>query len=140
VKGTWQGSGTFEVTGVGIGPLIAVAAIVAMASTLAAIVAAILAALFWILVAVAVVLVAVIVLMVLAIRRSMAAHRPSFTVQAEVIREPRPQVTAARAPAEVHYHGGTHLHVEAGADMAVVRQSIPAEALEALGAIAREER
>lgn len=119
--GKWEGSGTFEVTGIGFGPVLAVAAIVVMASAVAAIIAAI----FWILVAVAVVLVAAAVLLGLAIRRKWAGSSP-FAGPVQFFAEPvRPQATAAAPPAVVnHYHGGSHLHIEAGTDPALINRSI----------------
>ncbi|MGH3272347.1 MAG: hypothetical protein ACRDN1_25275 [Trebonia sp.] len=118
----WEGAGTVEVTGFGLGSLLGGAAVVAAVMA----VVAILAAIFWILLAVGIVLLAVIAGLIVLIRRSMAAHRPAFTVRAEVLREPRRHVAAAQPPAVVnHYNGGTHLHVGPGTDPAVIRQAIP---------------
>jgi hypothetical protein len=129
VIGQWEGSGTFKVTGFGIGSVLGGAAVVAVVMAVVAIIAAI----FWILIGVGVVLLAIIAGLVVMIRRSMAAHRPSFTVQAEVIREPRPQVPAAQPQAVVNHY---HLHLpEAGAKSADPRLL---EALRVLGTTRKE--
>jgi hypothetical protein len=73
------------------------------------------------------VILAVLVGAVILVRRRPAADDNAFAGQAEALRRSvRPQATAAQPLTVIHYHGGTHLHLEAGADTAgIIRQALP---------------
>ncbi len=68
------------------------------------------------------------------LRRHPAAEVQLLAQRAEALRldvaeRGRPQVTAAQPPVINHYHGGTHVHVEAGADPAVIRRALGSDGL-----------
>jgi len=122
VKGTWQGSGTWQTSGPGAGPVLAVAAAVAAL----AILEWLLARLWWLLAGTAV-LAAAGIAGYLALLRWAARHdtRPGAApVDRAVPAAVRSQVTAITPPAienHVHYH----VHVGDEASASIIRQPPP---------------
>lgn len=118
MHGTWQvagrggGGGAFRL---GAGAILAAAVLSWLATVLwlLAIIGAILL----------VIIAAITVGLVMVLRRpkgeAEALSRQAAALRADMA--PRSVTAAAPPPAVVHYHGGTHLHIEPGADPDVIR-------------------
>lgn len=122
MNGTWQTTG-------GGGPAAGLAAVVVTAAVVGSAVAAWIVTKMLLIVLIALALLVIAVLLVLVVRRirhpegavQLAGQRAALGACADMrVVEARP------AAAGVHYHGGTHVHIEAGADeaAALIRNSI----------------
>lgn len=123
VNGTWQttgGGGGGKV----IGLVAAAVAVIVAAESLAALLATLAEIL---LITAAVVIVVVLGLVVAALllrRRFNPDYSPALAEQAAAVRALAAEQTATKV---VHYHGGTHLHIEPGTDPALIRNVIAGE-------------
>jgi type VI protein secretion system component VasK len=115
MNGTWQTTG-------GGGPAVGLVAVAAVAAVVGAAAAA------WILTKVLLIVLILVALLVIAVMVILVVRRirhPEGAVQlartvAALRADAELQAVETRPAAGVHYHGGTHLHIEAGADAAAV--------------------
>ena len=128
MRGTWQGSGTFEVTGAGCGPVVAGAAVLVAA---AAAVEWLLARIWWVVggtvLVAAVTGAAVLCLMRWTGRREVefGRQRQRSTLRAEQLRE-----IGTSVPVPLVIEGGLHIHLhglDADEQPDVIRQALAAE-------------
>lgn len=116
MEGTWQTTG-------GGGPAAGLVAVAVTAAVVGSAVAAWIITKLLIIVLIALALLVIAVMLVLVVRRirhpegAVQIARPVPALRAEVVQQ---AAVARPAAAGVHYHGGTHLHIEAGADAAAV--------------------
>ncbi|HWG03229.1 MAG TPA: hypothetical protein VG164_15455 [Trebonia sp.] len=122
-------NGTWQTTGGGGAPAAGLVAVSVAAAVVGAAVAAWIITKMLLIVLIALALLVIAVMVVLVVRRirhpegAVQIARPAPALAAEVV----PQAVEARpAAAGVTYHGGTHVHIEAGADeaAALIRNSI----------------
>jgi hypothetical protein len=115
MNGTWQTTGGGSAVGVGAGAVAAAAVVYVVV------------ALIWFIVIGAFVLLVLGVAGAVWMHRRYPAYSPVIARQAADIRAAVAAVQAVEAKqgaVTVHYHGGTHLHIEPGADAhAILRQS-----------------
>jgi hypothetical protein len=117
VNGTWQ------TTGGSGGPSAGLVAVAVAAAVVGAAVAAWIITKLLLIALITVALLVIAVMVVLVVRRirhpegavQLARQGPALRADVEM-----QAVEARPAAAGVHYHGGTHLHIEAGADAAAV--------------------
>ena len=120
-------NGTWKTTGGGGGTAVRLAAAAAVAAAVASAVVSVLAALLWVIVITAAVLLALAVVGVVLIRRRYSAHSPELARQAAALRVAAAQAVEAKPVTVIHYHGGTHVHLKAGADPAALRPLLRTE-------------
>ena len=119
MNGTWQTTG---------GGANGTAVRLGAGAAAAAVLLSWLATVLWLLAVIGAILIivtaALIIGLVLLLRRP-AAEAEAFAAQAAALRaDVAPKAIEAQPVTVIHYHGGTHLHVEAGADPAeVLRQA-----------------
>lgn len=118
MHGTWKaaGGGASGAAGMGLGSVAALALLSWLATVL------------WILAIIGFAVLAVIIGGVFLLRRRTRADDEAFAERAAALRaDAARQATAPQPPVIVnHYHGGTHVHLEPGADApAVIRQALP---------------
>ena len=112
MRGTWQGSGTWQSSGPNLAPVVFIVLLVVFGGAVAA---AIVEALVILAVA-GVVVVAGVLAFVIYMRRHPGTFIPQPQIHGFVERQPEPKALPAKQPPQIvnTYFGGTHYHAPAG--------------------------
>jgi hypothetical protein len=138
VKGTWQGSGTWQTSGLDVGGLVAAAAAIAAACWAAEVVLQLL----WYIVAVLGAAIVGTVLAVVAVQRRVHQHAAMLEATRPARLEAvtgRAVTTQAAPPAIVHYHYHAAPGLSPAGDIPLTRVNLQAAPRVAIDAPAREE-